>query len=120
MVLPRASKSSCTRLNYARFCFGDRALFVKKTVFEEVGGFPSIPIFEDLEMSKMLYRRGTFAFLEEAVVTSARRFEAYGTFRQQLLNSYLWSRYLLGVSPYDLAPYYAYDESSATEEAVKP
>lgn len=112
--------SFCTRLKIARFCFGDRALFVKKNVFEELGGFPPISIFEDIEMSKMLHRRGTFVFLEEAVVTSARRFETYGTFRQQLLNSYLWSRYLLGASPGELAPYYAYDEPSTTDEAVKP
>ncbi len=99
----------CTRFRLPRLCFGDRALFVRRAVFETLGGFPELPIFEDLEMVRLLYRRGGFRFLPQAVTTSARRFERYGTLRQQLRNGYLWLRYVLGADPHEVAHHYRYD-----------
>lgn len=103
--------SFCTRFPLPRLCFGDRALFVRRTVFDAVGGFPDIPVFEDLELVHLLHRRGGFRFRPEYVVTAARRFERYGPLRQQLRNTYLWLRYLGGADPQALAHLYAYDEA---------
>ncbi len=103
--------SFCTRFAWPRLCFGDRGLFVRRAVFEALGGFPEIPIFEDLEMVRLLHRRGGFRFLRQAVATAARRFEQHGPLRQQLLNGYLWLRYACGAAPSRLAPYYAYGPS---------
>ncbi len=103
-----------TRVPYTRIAFGDRALGVRRDVFEALGGFPEIPVFEDLEMVQKLKTHGGLRFLSEAVVTSARRFEKNGPFRQQWLNLRLWARYLAGTPPAALARAYGYgDERGA-------
>lgn len=101
--------SFCTRLPLAPICFGDRGLFVRRTTFEAVGGFTAWPIFEDLEMVRLLHRRGGFRFLPQYVTTAARRFERHGVLRQQLRNTYLWLHYLAGTDPHRLAHLYRYD-----------
>ena len=101
--------SFCTRLPLPRLCFGDRGLFVRRVVFEALGGFPKVPIFEDLELVRLLHQRGGFRFLSRAVTTAARRFESVGPLRQQALNSYLWVRYQLGTDPERIAHLYSYD-----------
>ncbi|HUF07719.1 MAG TPA: TIGR04283 family arsenosugar biosynthesis glycosyltransferase [Rhodothermales bacterium] len=104
--------SFCTRFRVPQICFGDRVLFVRRSVFEEVGGFPEIPVFEDLEMVRLLHRRGGFRFLTQHVNTSARRFLQRGPFRQQLLNTYMWCQFMLGVDPRKIAPLYEYGTTS--------
>ncbi len=104
--------SACTRIDSPLICFGDRGLFIRRSVFEAVGGFGDLPAFEDLDLVRRLHRRGGFAFLDAFVTTAARRFEAHGRLRQQLLNSYLWTRYLLGTPPEKLAALYRYDAPS--------
>lgn len=100
--------SFCTRFALPRICFGDRAHFVRRSVFEEIGGFPEVPIFEDLELVQLLHQRGGFRFLPQAVTTAARRFEQYGPLHQQLRNTYLWLRYQTGTPPEQLAHLYPY------------
>lgn len=101
---------SCTKLPLPQICFGDRALFVQRDTFDEVGGFPDIPIFEDLEMVRMLHRRGRFAFLRADVTTSSRRFLDVGPLRQQLRNTYLWLHFMLRTDPGWVARHYPYDD----------
>ena len=111
--------SYCTRYNQPRFCFGDRALFVKRDVFKELNGFTPIPIFEDLDLSIRLYRRGRFLFRPEYATTAARRFEEKGPLKQQLLNTFLWLRYTFGASPFKLARYYTYKRTCEERESVE-
>ena len=101
----------CTALPWPAICFGDRGLFVRRDVFDAVGGFPDVPVFEDLELVRRLHRRGGFRFLSVPLVTSARRFDAVGTIRQQLRNTVLWTRYQFGADPEALARHYPYDAS---------
>ncbi|MFK7843702.1 MAG: TIGR04283 family arsenosugar biosynthesis glycosyltransferase [Rhodothermales bacterium] len=101
-----------TRFQFPRFSFGDRSLFVQTELFEHIGGFASIPIFEDLDLVSRLTKKGEFAYLHAYVVTAARRFEKNGLAKQQLLNAYLWIRYLLGTPPAKLAHHYTYEISS--------
>ena len=101
--------SFCTRFPLPRLCFGDRGLFVRRAVFETLGGYPEVSIFEDLEMVRLLHKRGGFRFLPQAVTTAARRFESVGPLRQQALNFYLWTRYQLGADPERIAHLYSYD-----------
>ena len=84
-------------MRWHRLAFGDRAPFARRAAFEAVGGFPEQPIFEDLELVRRLRRQGRFAFLDAAVVTSARRFHRNGPLRQQLRNLALWSAWALGL-----------------------
>lgn len=99
-----------TRIRWRRFCYGDRGLFVRRRVFEAVGGYPDWPIFEDLELAGRLHRGGRFRYLPLEVTTAARRFERNGPLRQQLHNFLLWSRYLLGADPQAAACRYRYGE----------
>ena len=103
-----------TRLvRWRRFCYGDRGLFVRHDVFEQIGGYPDWPIFEDLELAGRLHHftdeNGGFRYLPMAVTTAARRFEREGPLRRQLQNLVLWTRYLLGVDPEAVAHRYRYD-----------
>lgn len=104
----------CTRLNWWGFAFGDRGLFIRREHFETVGGFAPLPIFEDLDMARRLYTQGGFQFLDAPVVTSARRFRAVGTLRQQVHNARLWLHYMTGTSPWTLANTYRYDDAVRT------
>lgn len=98
-----------THVNWIRLAFGDRALFVDRSAFNTVGGYPDWPIFEDLELADRLDRHGHFQFLDAAVTTSARRFKDRGTVRQQLRNAYLWLHYCLGTAPEAVAHLYEYE-----------
>lgn len=104
--------SLCTRLPLPGICFGDRGLFVNRHVFEAVGGFPELPLFEDVELVRALHRRGRFRFLPSYVTTAARRFEENGPLRQQVRNAYLWASYMLGADPHRLAHLYSYPVST--------
>ncbi|QXD14800.1 TIGR04283 family arsenosugar biosynthesis glycosyltransferase [Rhodocaloribacter litoris] len=101
----------CTRLPWPAICFGDRSLFVRRPVFEALGGFSEAPLFEDLDLVRRLHRRGGFRFRPEHVVTAARRFEAHGALRQQLRNLRLWLHFLRGTDPHRLAHLYPYPET---------
>ncbi len=103
--------SWCTHFPVRHLCFGDRGLFVRRAVFEAIGGFPDVPMFEDLEIVRLLHRRGGFHFLPQTVVTAARRFEQHGAFRQQLRNTHLWLHYLAGTDPNRLTHLYHYGAS---------
>ncbi len=94
-------------MRWHRLAFGDRALFVRRDAFEAVGGFPDQPIFEDLDVVRALRRQGRFAFLDGAVVTSARRFRRNGAVGQQLRNLALWAGWLVGIPPPRLKRYYS-------------
>jgi len=113
----------CTRWPWIRLCFGDRGLFVTKSAFEDVGGYPNWPIFEDLELAARLHRHGGFCFLDTAVTTSARRFRRNGILTQQLRNLYLWLHYVCGTDPEHVAPLYRYrdtDSSASPEKMNSP
>jgi GT2 family glycosyltransferase len=99
----------CTRLPSKRICFGDRGIFASRRVFEDVGGFPPMAIFEDIALVERLVRRGAFEFLDLAVTTSARRYQTQGPWRQQWTNTRLWLQYQLGADPQTLADSYSYD-----------
>lgn len=86
--------------------FGDQAFFVRREVFERMGGFRALPFLEDVEFLRRLRGFGRFEVLPTAVQTSARRFLRHGALRQQLRNIFLVSLFELGVSAKWLARFY--------------
>lgn len=102
--------AACARLPWHRLCFGDRGIFVRRDVFEALGGFPEVPIFEDLQLVRQLHRRKSFHHVKMSVTTAYRRFEKYGHLRQQCHNLRLWLQYNMGTSPEKLAPLYPYED----------
>lgn len=78
---------------------GDQAIFCRRAAFDAVGGFPSQPLMEDVEISKRLRRLGPPACLRARVTTSGRRWEKHGVARTVLLMWRLRLAYFLGVDP---------------------
>ena len=85
---------------------GDQAIFVSRDVFEEIGGYTVMPLFEDIDLSRRLMRWGQFSGMDARVITSARRWEHGGTIRTILRMWTLRVLYYCGVSPERLARYY--------------
>ncbi|MDV3240072.1 MAG: TIGR04283 family arsenosugar biosynthesis glycosyltransferase [Gammaproteobacteria bacterium] len=85
---------------------GDQGLFVRREAFERVGGFPDIPLMEDIALSRTLRRHGPPACLRARLVTSSRRWERYGVLRTILLMWRLRFDYWRGVPPERLAARY--------------
>lgn len=85
---------------------GDQAIFIRRDIFAELGGYPDVPLMEDVALARGLKRRGRVACLRSRVVTSARRWEAEGIWRTIFKMWALKSLYLLGFSPFHLKRYY--------------
>lgn len=85
---------------------GDQAIFVRRDWFIRAGGFPEIPLMEDVALSKALRRAGPPLCLRETVVTSSRRWERRGVWRTMALMWRLRLEYWLGVDPERLAERY--------------
>jgi rSAM/selenodomain-associated transferase 2 len=95
------------RSRISRTGTGDQAIFVRKTVFESLGGFPNMPICEDLDFARRLKRAGRVACLRSRVTTSARRWRRGGIMRTVMRMWTIRLLYLVGVSPMRLARMYS-------------
>jgi rSAM/selenodomain-associated transferase 2 len=86
---------------------GDQAIFLRREVFERLGGYPDIPLMEDAALSRRLARTGKTILVPLPLTTSARRWEARGPLRTILLMWSLRLAYLfLGMSPETCARLY--------------
>ena len=89
-----------------RLPYGDQGLFIEKRVFDELGGFAVLPIMEDYELVRRLRRRGPVVTLNEAAITSARRWQRLGAVRTTLRNQAMVALFRAGVPPERLARFY--------------
>lgn len=87
---------------------GDQAIFVTREAFDQVGGFPDMPLMEDIAFSTQMRQRGRPACLRQKVCTAGRRWEKHGLLRTILLMWQLRLRYFLGADPKQLARDYGY------------
>jgi rSAM/selenodomain-associated transferase 2 len=99
--------SQMSRLKSPLFTYGDQGLFVRKTIFDETGGFEKLPIMEDYEILRRLGRMGRLVKLDAVITTSSRKFVKNGVIFQQLKNITIVILYLLGVNPKHLAKWYS-------------
>ena len=74
--------------------YGDQGLFVKRTVFMEMGGFKEMNVCEDLDFICRLKRCGKIAILNEKIFSSVRRWENSGILRTSLRNQFLLASYV--------------------------
>lgn len=92
-------------LAHLGLCYGDSAIFVRRGVFESLGGYREIALFEDCDLCARLRKIGRFVRLDDRATTSSRRFE--GRFARTFA---LWSAlqllYWLGMPPDRLARAY--------------
>lgn len=87
--------------------YGDQALFMKRSTFKQVGGFPDLAIMEDFAFVKQLKRQGKIAIAPAVVTTSSRRWDKLGVWRTTLINQLMIIGYYLGVSPEKLRKFYS-------------
>lgn len=97
------------RSRWSGIATGDQAIFVLKSDFIKVAGFPFQPLMEDVELSKRLKRLHHPLCLRESVVTSARRWEQRGIWRTIRLMWRLRFLYWLGVPASKLAQAYRHE-----------
>lgn len=84
--------------------YGDQAMFVPRALYEQVGGYPDIPLMEDVALARAL--RGRMRALPATVKTSAAKYETEGWFRRGARNLWTLIRYFCGVSPEQLSQSY--------------
>jgi GT2 family glycosyltransferase len=94
------------RSRMTRGATGDQAMFVRRDVYESVGGFREPELFEDVDLSRRLKRRGRMGIPCRPVVTSARRWRRHGAVRTSLRMWTLKLLYLAGVPAAKLARFY--------------
>ena len=93
------------RSRITRYPYGDQAMFVRTSAFHAVGGFPDVPLMEDLELSRRLWKHGRIHTCAASVRVSGRRFVARPLVYTALVNLFpLLHR--AGVSPHTLARLY--------------
>lgn len=91
----------CTRIAY-----GDQGLFLRREVFERLGGFPEVRLMEDVLLSRRLRDEGRISLLPGPLTCSARRWQKHGPLNQTLRNFVLRAAESLGVHPDRLAQLY--------------
>lgn len=87
------------RANIVKVYLGDHGLFVKRPVFEKIGGFNEIDLMEDVDLCRKLRREGKLVQLDVEITTSARRLKKRGILKtviQMQMNRFL---FFIGVSP---------------------
>ncbi|HEX2227951.1 MAG TPA: TIGR04283 family arsenosugar biosynthesis glycosyltransferase [Candidatus Binatia bacterium] len=94
------------RSRLSKIATGDQAIFVRREVFATLGGYPDIPLMEDVALSRAIKRAGEVACLKSRVITSARRWQTEGVWRTIFRMWALKSLYLAGVSPFRLKRFY--------------
>jgi rSAM/selenodomain-associated transferase 2 len=87
------------RSRLMRSATGDQAIFVRREIFDRLGGFAEIALCEDVDFARRLRRAGRIACLRECVITSARRWREHGLVRTMLRMWTIKSLFLMGVSP---------------------
>ncbi len=95
------------RSRISRTATGDQAIFVRRDVFDRLGGFPELELCEDLEFSRRLKRAGRVACLRARVTTSARRWSRDGVVRTVVRMWLIRAMYLIGVPPARLKRIYS-------------
>ena len=86
--------------------FGDQCIVVRRSLFDELGGFPEWPLFEDVDFLRRARRKTKIRSFPAEVLTSSRKFKKNGLVRQQIRNGILIVKYLLGVRAETLAKEY--------------
>ncbi len=96
--------------------YGDSGIFVRRDVYERIGGFPEIPVMEDLVFVREMERAGETAYLPGPMVSSPRRWEDR-PLRTLLLWGFMQTAFALGASPRRLASFY---KAPGAEKKVTP
>ena len=87
------------RTRFSKIAGGDQGLFFRRRFFETLGGYPSIPLMEDVAISKNAKQLATPLIIESAITSSSRRWQQQGIVKTILLMWSLRLAFWLGVNP---------------------
>lgn len=94
------------RTRIGRRPYGDQALFIRRSLFEAIGGYADTPFLEDVRLVTALRQYGKLAIMPQAVHTSGRRWQHEGIVYTTVRNNVILLLYGLGVSPAALQRWY--------------
>jgi len=94
------------RSRLTKIPYGDQGIFVRRSVFERLGGYPEWPVMEDLEFVRRLKTAGAVVILPQPITVSSRRWDKEGIGYTTLRNQIFVLLYFLGASPRRLARWY--------------
>ncbi len=86
--------------------YGDQGLLVRRSLFQAVGGFPELPVMEDVAMIRAVRRQSGLRRLPASLIVSNRRWKREGPYRTWVRNAGMMAAYLMGVPPARLARWY--------------
>ena len=99
-------RGNAARVRHLGVAYGDQGIFCRRSLFDELGGFPKEPLMEDLLLMKRLPLYAWPVLLPGPLHVSPRRWKQHGIIRQTLRNWQLVASLHLGVSPDRLARRY--------------
>lgn len=94
---PRVVKALYDLFALAGFFYGDSAIFMRRSIFEAMGGFKPLPMMEDFDLCLRMRRLGRTVRLPERVLSSGRRWREQGFLKTALVYVAIQGLYLLGV-----------------------
>lgn len=103
------------RSHFLQMPYGDQAIFLKTATFNQIGGFPDLPVMEDFEFVRRLKKQGRIEIVPQPVLTSARRWQQLGVLKTTAINQIVIIAYFLGVSPDRLAFWYKRQKKNSSE-----
>ncbi|MBW2637883.1 MAG: TIGR04283 family arsenosugar biosynthesis glycosyltransferase, partial [Deltaproteobacteria bacterium] len=106
-LLRLIEKAASIRSRITRIPYGDQAIFIRRSFFENLGGFKEIPIMEDVDLMRRIKKKKCPIYItRKRVRTSPRRWEEEGIIYATLRNWSLMILYLMGMKPEKLARFY--------------
>jgi rSAM/selenodomain-associated transferase 2 len=94
------------RSRWLQMPYGDQGLFMRRALFEELGGFAPLPILEDYDLVRRLRHHGRVLTVPLEASTSGRRWHRLGLVRTTLINQLILLGFHLGWPPESLAAIY--------------
>lgn len=94
------------RVRWQNLAYGDQGIFVRREFFQQLGGFPDVPLMEDFILSQLISNTDRFAILPGPLHVDPRRWHKYGPIRQTLRNWLITARFRLGTPPEKLVHSY--------------
>ena len=91
------------RARFLKLPYGDQAIFLRKGIFESIGGYKNLPIMEDYDLVKRLSGKGRIVIVRDHAVTSARRWEKHGILKTWLMHKLVIIAWKIGINPEKIA-----------------
>jgi rSAM/selenodomain-associated transferase 2 len=94
------------RCSVFKLPYGDQGIFIRRDIFDRIGGYCDIPLMEDVDLVDRMKKIGKIVILRQKALTSDRRWTKRGVIHTSLLNQLITVLYRLGFSPHRLARLY--------------